>query len=221
MLAWESTRPPTRVGAQILHPATQSACWSRAHSGAARPALPSPQRQTIPLIQPCSGPTCMPIHLPAHPPTHPYTSALLRISGSMAGSMPNASSVGRCQASARTSIKLVREALLTSVTWIPPPWAPPACSIAQHGMDGHRSVRKGGARAGAQSVRELRLLQGGARCTASLATPCAQAALVMADTQPKHAPSPSPRPASKSQATPPIFPHAIDPLDPGRPPTHP
>lgn len=54
----------------------------------------------------------------------------------MSGDTPKASSVGACQLSARTSIRLVREALLTSVTWMPPS-TPPAGQFgtcAVHGL---------------------------------------------------------------------------------------
>ena len=56
---------------------------------------------------------------------HPYTSALERIWGSMAGGTPNRRSVGSCQLRLRRSIRLVRLALLASVTCRPPPPAPP------------------------------------------------------------------------------------------------
>ena len=55
------------------------------------------------------------------PTTWPYTSALLLMVGSTCSGTPSASAVGACQVQVRKSIRPVRDALVTSVTWTPPP----------------------------------------------------------------------------------------------------
>ena len=96
-----ATHAPLRPSSQIVRP-----CSALPHSQLSR---------NFQLHQFTAAPATL------HANTHPNTSALLWICGSIDGRTPNASSVGSCHRSEASSMRLVREALVTSVTCRPPP----------------------------------------------------------------------------------------------------